>query len=70
MYILKDLETSQYPKNIPFFPEGSNLVLLYVEICTYTGQPNILRWSTSAFFLICISSGFTLGIQEVYPCIS
>ena len=56
MYILKALETSQCPTNIPSFPEGSNLVLFSFEICTYTGKPNILRWLTSNFFHVYISS--------------
>ena len=36
MYILKDLENSQYPRNIPFFLEGSNLVLFSFRMWTVT----------------------------------
>ena len=56
MYILKALETSQYPTNIPLFPEVSNLVLFYFGMWTYTGQPNILIWITSSLFLVYIYS--------------
>ena len=54
---LKDLETWQYPTNIPFFLEGSNLIIFSFGICTYIGQPNILRWLTLDFFPVYISSG-------------
>jgi hypothetical protein len=54
---MKALETSQYPTNIPFFPEGSNLVLFSFGMCTNTGQPSILRWLTYGIFLVNISSG-------------
>ena len=57
MYISKALDTSQYPTNIPFFLEGSNLVLFSFGIWIYIGQPNILRWLTSGFFPVNISSG-------------
>jgi hypothetical protein len=56
MYILKALDTSQYPTNIPFFPEGSSLVLFSFGMCTNMGQPNILRWLTYGFFRENISS--------------
>ena len=46
------LDTSQYPTNIPFLPEGSNLILFSFGICTYTRQPNILRWLTLGFFSV------------------
>ena len=42
-------QASEYPTNIPFFPEGSNFVLFSFGMCMYTGQPNILRWLTYGF---------------------
>jgi hypothetical protein len=51
--VLRDLTVS---KNIPLFPEGSNLFLLSFEMCTNTGRKNILRWLTFGFFLVNISS--------------
>ena len=57
MYILKDLETSHYPTNIPFFPKGSNLILFSFGMWTYTGQPNILRCLTLGFFPVNVYSG-------------
>jgi hypothetical protein len=52
-----DSEGLRDPTNIPFFPERSNLVLFCFGMCTNTGQPNILRWLSSAFFPVNISSG-------------
>jgi hypothetical protein len=54
---MKALETSQYPTNIPFFPEESNLVIFSFGMCTNTGKPNIFRWLTYGFFSVNISSG-------------
>jgi hypothetical protein len=54
---MKAFGTSQYPTNIPFFPEGSSLVLFSFGMCTNIGQPNILRWLTFGFFQENISSG-------------
>ena len=50
-YIQYAFELSLYPMNIPFLPDGLNLVLLSFGMCLYNGKTNILRLMTSSFSL-------------------